>query len=89
MTGVLTGGITFIFVLLLALGTNQVHRCNSKFIKGINLDEVSKLSNEKTSLIKILDNYPSRHKHTLFLYSSPQTLDIWKDTFEKLTRKNL
>ena len=80
MTVVLIGGIKLIIVPLLALGANQDHRCNIRFSKGINLDEVSKYSKEKISLMKTLDNYSSRHKHALLLYSSPQTSDNWKDT---------
>ena len=53
----LIGEITLIIVPLLALGSNHVHRCNRRFSKGINLDEVSKSSKEKISLMKILDDY--------------------------------
>ena len=47
VTGVFIGGIPLIIVPLLALGANQVHRCSSRFSKGIMLDEVSKSSKEK------------------------------------------
>ena len=71
VTGVLIGGITLMIVLLLALGSNQVHKCNSRFSTGIHLDEVSKSSKEKISALKILDNFSSRRKHKLFFSFIP------------------
>ena len=68
LTGALIGTITLSTVPLLSLGNNQVHWCNSRFSKGINLDEVSKSSKEKISLMKILDNYSSRHKHIICVF---------------------